>query len=194
MPNRHPLPLAAAALLVFAAAAAAQTPPAAGIEPAPSGFRADYLRELARLEERTLALAAEIPASRWAESPGPEVHPVGECFATLAAHSRRILVGMERPVPDALADTQSPADKAPTVEYLTAVLAAARRAVEETPDGGLEAPIDYLGRRWTVRALFLLLLAQTHEGLGHAAALAEVIGVPPPWVKHRRASEATGDD
>ena len=50
-----------------------------------------------------------------------------------------------------------------------------------------------LGRRWTVRALFLALLGQSREALGHAAAHAEVLGVPPPWVRLRRASEASID-
>ncbi len=197
MPNRHrPRALTAALLLVWGAAAAAQTPPAAespAPAPPPSGFRADYLLELARFEERSLALAGEIPAERWSERPGPEIHPPGECFAALAAASRRILAALERPVPAPPEDGGAAAGKAPTVEHLAAVLATARRAVEETPDDGLEAPIDYLGRRWTVRALFLLLLAQGHEGLGHAAALAEVLGIPPPWVKLRRASEASID-
>ncbi len=79
------------------------------------------------------------------------------------------------------------------VEELTATLDAIRQAVEATPDESLGAPIDYLGRRWTARALWLLLLGQMHEGLGHAAAHAENLGIVPPWVRQKTAAEASVD-
>ena len=226
MTDRYPTALLVvctpALLLALVAAAVAQTPPAAAEteppapppaeapKPLPKGFRGDYLLELARLEERTLALAREVPAERWTERSGPEVHSLDECLAGIGAASRRILTGMEREAPPAPEDRGKPAaaggevgageqddeqedDKTRRLEELAAVFAAVRRAVEETPDDGLELPIDLLGRRWTVRALFLALLGQSREALGPAAAHAEVLGVPPPWIKQRRASEASID-
>lgn len=213
MPDPHrSLVLTAALVLglvtVALAETAAETATETGTEtvaeadvPAPpsKGFRADYLMEFARLQARTLALAEEIPAERYADRSGPETHTIAECLIELAAASRRALVGMEREAPAAAeapadAEEREPAaDKARIVAELTNVLAAVRQAVEETPDEGLEAPWDYLGRRWTTRALLLLILSQTHEDLGHAAAHAESVGVPPPWVKQRRVSEASVD-
>ena len=177
------------ALLAVARPAAAQDAPA----PPRSGFRADYLMELDRLRSRMLALAREVPAERYAARPGPEIHSIAECLGDLAAASRRTLGGMEREVPGAAEERGPAAGKAGVVEELTAVLDAARRAALKTPDEGLEAPWDYLGRRWTTRALFLLLLSQMHEGMGHAAAHAESLGILPPWLRLKRVSEAHDD-
>ncbi len=189
--------LATVVALALAASALAASPAAtdtSGVAPEPprAGFRADYLMELERLQARMLALAAEVPPAIYAESGGVESHSLAECFTGLAAASRRILLGMEREV-----HRQSPADsadeKSRIVDDLTATLEAVHAAVEQTPDEGLEAPIDFLGRRWTRRALFLLLLGQMHEGLGHAAAHAESAGIVPPWLREKRSSDANED-
>ncbi len=191
-------------LSVLAAAfgLALTVPPAMADAPAPAdtqatqrdGFRADYLMELERLRARTLALAGEIPADRFAAASDPGVHSLAECFTGLTAASRRILAGMERNVPAAAAEAGSTVEKSRIVGDLTTTLDAVRLAVEQTPEDGLVAPIDFLGRRWTARALFLLLLGQMHEGLGHAVAHAEAAGIEPPWVREKRISEATGED
>ncbi len=160
-------------------------------EPPSAGFRADYLRELARLRGRALALAGEIPAESYGQATGG--HSLAECLSDLAAGSRRILLGMEREVPGAGGRRQAPVDKERVIRDLTAARDGVRRAVEVTPDESLGAPIDFLGRRWTVRALFLLLLGQTHEGLGHAAADAESLGIVPPWLRQKRVAEASED-
>ncbi len=194
MRGSHPTSLLAAALAVALAAlpAMAESPAPAPGSPR-AGFRADYLMELDRLRSRTLALAEEIPADRWTAAPDRSGHSLAECFTGLAVASRRILAGMEGEEP-AAAEAESAAEKSQIAGDLGAAFDAARRAVEQTPGEGLEAPVDFLGRRWTVRALFLLLLGQMHEGLGHAAAHAESAGIEPPWVKARRISDESGDD
>ncbi len=157
------------------------------------GFRADYLMELERLRARTLALAGEIPAEDLAAAPEAGAHSLAECFAGLTSASRRILAGMAGEEAE-IGDIESAIDKPRLVADLTATFDTVRRVVEQTPDEGLEAPIDFLGRRWTARALLLLLLGQMHEGLGHAAAHAEIAGIEPPWTREKRISDESGDD
>ncbi len=189
----------AAALAAVSLSARADESPAT---PPVAGFRADYLMEIARLRARTLALVGEVPAASYDQVVGG--HSLAECVGDLTAASRHILRGMGRKLPPdrevAKGEGAAPVNPAVAprrrdvlVEDLTATLDAVRRAVEATPDDGLSAPVDYLGRRWTVRALFLLLLGQTHEGLGHAAAHAESLGIVPPWVRQKRIAEADDD-
>ncbi len=192
------------AVVMALALIAGGSPPARAAEPAEkpaspnSGFRADYLMEIARLRERTLLLAGEIPPESYGQAAGG--HTLGECLTDMAAASRRILHGMDHEGPPAAGrdDAVGKAEVAPeagrrVVEDLTVTLDAVRRAVEATPEAGLGAPIDFLGRRWTARALLLLLLGQMHEGLGHAAAHAESLGIVPPWVQQKRVGDADED-
>ncbi len=186
------LALALALAITVAAAAPARAAESAEAPAPASGFRADYLAQIARLKLRAMALAEHIPPASYTVSAAGR-HSLAECLSELSAASRRILRGLEAPVPAAGEGPESAAAKVRIIEDLTVTLDAAQQAVEQTPGAGLEAPIDFLGRRWTVRALFLLLLGQMHEGLGHAAAHAESLGIVPPWLREKRASEATDD-
>ena len=98
--------------------------------------------------------------------------------------------GARRHVPEEL---KTIADKDRLIEILQQSGDAIRRAVIETPDEDLELPVDHLGRRWSVRSVFLLLYGQLQEGLGQIATTAECAGVDPPWVRDRRAEAATDD-
>ncbi len=193
MLHRHRLRTLTVALVLAPAIAVPARAAGATEAPVPaSGFRADYLAEIARLKERTLALAEDVPPASYTVS-SADRHSIAECLSDLSAASRRILRGMEAQVPAAGEDAEQAVDKASVVKDLTATLDAVRQAAEQTPGEELEAPIDFLGRRWTVRALFLLLLGQMHEGLGHAAADAESLGIVPPWLREKRASDASDD-
>jgi len=197
MLRRHLLKAAAlssvlASVVPFSSAVPLSSAEEAAAPPPIAGFRADYLMELGRLRERTLALAGEIPAPRYASRPAPELHSLGECFAEMTAASRRILIGMDRPAPEA-GEPSPEGEKKWVASELATVLDAVESAARETSDEDLEAPFDFLGRRWTTRALFLLLLGQVREGLGHVAAHAEDVGIVPPWLRQKRVSDASDD-
>ncbi len=155
------------------------------------GFRADYLMELDRIESRMLLLARDLPAETYSASAGSEDHTLAGCLTDTVAASRRTLISMH--ILKMGSDEVRPIEKDEIVDALAAALAEVRRGVEATSDEDLDLPVDYQGRRWTTRALFLAILTRHAEGLGHASAHADSLGHPPPWVREKRSSDAHDD-
>ena len=140
-----------------------------------------------------MAMAREIPEESFQWRCTETAPSLAELTSRLAATSYRTLHSLKRERairPDELAKIT---DKEGLLEILGQSVAAVRLAVLETADEDLDLPIDHLGRRWSVRSLFLLLYAQLQEGLGQLAATATCAGIDPPWVKQRRAEQATED-
>ena len=155
------------------------------------GFRADYLMELDRIESRMLLLARDLPEETYAASAGSGDHTLAGCLTDTVASSRRALIGMH--LLKIGSDEVRPTQKNLVVDELAASLAEVRRGIEATSDEALDLPIDYQGRRWTTRALFMAILTRQAEGLGHASAHADSLGHPPPWLREKRMSEAFDD-
>ena len=155
------------------------------------GFRADYLMELDRIEIRMLLLARDLPEETYSASAGSEDHTLALCLTDSVAASRRTLISMH--LLKTGSDEIRPTEKNTIVDELAESLAEVRRGIETTSDEALDLPVDYQGRRWTTRALFLAILTRHAEGLGHASAHADALGHPPPWVREKRSSDLHDD-
>ena len=188
------------ALLVCAAAlapapAAAETildltpdPPAPAAAPTPApadpGFRGEYLRSLADLEEKLVALAEATPAELYRWRPGDGVRSVGEVYAHVVATNVLLprlwgapaLAGV-----DAAALQQAPPEKAQLVALLARSIAHVRNEFEKASPVDLERRVQAFGREATVRELFFTLANHMHEHLGQAIAYARMNDVVPPW-------------
>ena len=193
-------PLRWIVLLVFAAAlapapAAAETildltpdPPAPAAPPAPApadpGFRGEYLRALADLDEKLGALAEATPVELYRWRPGEGVRSVGEVYAHVVATN--VLLPRLWGAPalegvDAAALQQAPPEKAQLVALLDRSIAHVRGEFEKASPVDLERRVQAFGREATVRELFFTLANHMHEHLGQAIAYARMNDVVPPW-------------
>ncbi|HEX5759483.1 MAG TPA: DinB family protein [Thermoanaerobaculia bacterium] len=192
--------LLAAAAALASAPAAAETildltpsdPPAPAAPtpavPAPSapaaGFRGEYLRNLAELEEKLVALAGATPAELYRWRPGEGVRSIGEVYAHVVASNTLLPRSWGAPPLDGVdpaALQQSPPEKAQLVALLERSIEHVRKAFEDASPVDLERRVPAFGREATVRELFSTLVNHMHEHLGQSIAYARLKGVVPPW-------------
>jgi len=146
-----------------------------------SGFRADYLMDLARLEQKVVGLAEAVPADKYDWRPAAGVRSVSEVYMHLAGSTFQILQGVGRPAPDNAGELEKITDKVEVIETLKGAFAAAKEAMLAASDDGMDENVEFFGRQWSKRAVFYLTATHIHEHLGQSIAYARSIGVVPPW-------------
>ena len=177
-------------VLIPILAAALASPLAAG-EAAQKGYLADFESDFGRASEKLVELAGAIPADRYGWRPSEEVRTVSETLTHVAGTNFFLAGKLGLPLPDDLPANleEEITAKDEVIEVLKRSQAHVRRAVETS--GDLDREIDFFGRTWTVRRLWMQVAAHTHEHLGQTIAYARSIGVAPPWSRPRPA-EAGG--
>ncbi len=158
-----------------------------------SGFRLEYLAEIGRFHERAAAMVNQIPEQQLHSRCGDQSPSHAEQISGLLATGYSTLQSLDRELKIQPEELKKITDKKRLLTLLDHFADAVRRAVIETADADLNLPIDYLGRRWSVRSIFLLLYGQLQEGLGQISSASRCNGIDPPWVQQQRALEATDD-
>jgi len=173
----------AAALVSVALAAAAlpaQPPPAA----APTGFRAELMRQIDENQKKILDLAAAVPAEKYAWRPAPGVRSVGEVYMHIAG-ANYLFPSLWGTKPEAGVDPRGfekqGGDKAKVKETLVASFTHLRNAINAVPEAELEKSIKYFGQTGTVREVMMGASGHLSEHLGQSIAYARMNGVVPPW-------------
>ena len=170
------IPILAAVLASALAAGEAET----------SGYLADFSSDFGRASEKLVDLAGAIPAEKYGWRPSDEVRTVSETLVHVADANfylaRSLGLAPPQDLPEDLEKEVTAKDA--VIELLKRSQEQIRRAVE-TSEVDLDREIDFFGRRWTVRRLFMQVAAHTHEHLGQSIAYARSIGVVPPWSRPR---------
>jgi len=166
---------------------------AAAEEEPMTGFRAEYLGDMAVLRRKVVGLAEALPAEVYAWAPAEGIRTTSAVFMHLAQTNVNILRGLGREIPAELSgDLEKTTDKEQVIALLKASFRQVRRTVLETSDDELENQVEFFGRTWSERALLYLAATHMHEHLGQAIAYARSNGVAPPWSASAQAAPADG--
>jgi len=154
-----------------------------------SGYRAEFLDEVAYYEQRYVRLAEKMPADKYTWRPGEGVRSVGEVFTHIIQANYGVARSLGKE-PPAGVDFKSfgamATDKAKTVQALQDSFAHFRQAILALGDGDADKPQKMFGRQTTLRGSFLLVTGHFGEHLGQSIAYARVNGIVPPWTEEQQ--------
>lgn len=147
-----------------------------------SGFRAEFLRDLAEVEKKIVDLATATPADKYEWRPAPGVRSVSEVYMHIAGGNYFLasFVGMKPPAYDTRT-LEKIGDKQRVLDELKKSFEHIRLAALNATDADLDKPIKMFGNDTTERAAFMQALNHLHEHLGQSIAYARMNGVVPPW-------------
>ncbi|MBI3665873.1 MAG: DinB family protein [Acidobacteria bacterium] len=171
--------------VLFVVAAAVVAAGAAQAAEAPTGFRAEFLRQLDDVGKKLVDLANAVPAEKYSWRPAEGVRSVSEVFVHVAAGNYGIMraTGMQPPAGlDMRSLEKTVTEKAKVVEFVKESFDRTRQFVQNMPDGDLEKQVKFFGGRETpIRNVLFFLAQHEHEHLGQSIAYARMNGVVPPW-------------
>jgi uncharacterized damage-inducible protein DinB len=177
---------AAAAFLLLGAipmlGAPAQTVPSKPAAPAVHGFQAEFLTDLDDVQKKVLALAAAVPADKYAWRPAEGVRSISEVFMHIAGGNYFLATFTGAAIPaDMPQEIEKIADKNRVQSEVEKSFAFVRSLAKNASDADLDKPITMFGKPSTERAVFTAILNHVHEHLGQSIAYARMNGVVPPW-------------
>jgi uncharacterized damage-inducible protein DinB len=182
--RRTPVVTVALALSALSGAVA-QTPAGAASDAPTSGYRAEFLRELADLETKYVRLAEQMPADKYSWRPAEGVRSVGEVFLHVAQANFGLTRRIGTPAPAGFSPQgyeKSITDKAQIVDQLKQSFAHMRGAAVKAADADADKTMPWFGGSTiTQRAFLLFVVRHAGEHLGQSIAYARVNGVVPPW-------------
>jgi len=151
-----------------------------------SGFRAEFLEEIAYYEERYTRLAQAMPGEKYAWRPAEGVRSVGDVFAhiTLANYGIARALGTAPPAGfDMKAILALSTDKPKVLQALKDSFVHFRSAIVAFSDADADKPQKMFNHQTTVRGSFIMITGHFGEHLGQSIAYARVNGVVPPWTE-----------
>jgi len=154
-----------------------------------SGYRAEFLEEVAYYEQRYTKLAEAMPAEKYSWRPGEGVRSVGEVFIHIVQANYGVAKTLGAAFPqgvDPKALSAMATDKTKTVQALKDSFAHFRQAILALGDGDADKPIKMFGRQTTTRGAFILITGHFGEHLGQSIAYARVNGIVPPWTEEQQ--------
>ena len=154
----------------------------------------DLLRDVTEVETKVLGLARAIPAAGYDWRPGKGVRSTGEVFIHVAADNYFLpaAMGVEAPKETGISgkDYKTVAafeKRTMTRDQIIAELeksfAFLKKAITDTPDAKLDAPLEAFGQKMNYRRLWISTATHLHEHLGQLIAYARSNNVTPPWSK-----------
>ena len=158
------------------------------------GLMGDLLRDVTEVETKVLGLARAIPAAGYDWRPGKGVRSTGEVFIHVAADNYFLpaAMGVEAPKETGISgkdyETAAAFEKRTmTRDQIIAELeksfAFLKKAITDTPDARLDAPLEAFGQKMNYRRLWISTATHLHEHLGQLIAYARSNNVTPPWSK-----------
>lgn len=154
-----------------------------------SGYRAEFLEEVAYYEQRYTKLAEAMPAEMYSWRPGQGVRSVGEVFIHITQANYGIGKSFGKDFPagvDPKTLSAMATDKANTVQALKYSFAHFRQAILALGEGDADKPMKMFGRQTTTRGAFILITGHFGEHLGQSIAYARVNGIMPPWTAEQQ--------
>jgi len=172
-----------------------KTPAMASAAPT-SGFRAEFLEELAYYEQRYIRLAEAMPADKYTWRPAEGVRSVGEVFTHIIAANYGIARALGTAPPasfDFKAIAGLSADKPKVLQALKDSFAHFRGAIIALNEADAEKPQKMFNRSTTLRGSFIAITGHFGEHLGQSIAYARVNGVVPPWTEEVQQQQKPAD-
>jgi uncharacterized damage-inducible protein DinB len=150
-----------------------------------SGYRAEFLADLAEIEHKYLDLAAAVPREKYAWRPETGVRSISEVYMHVAGSNYYLatFVGAKPPA-DIPKDFEKITDKARVLTELQHSFDQLRTVALNTSDAELEKSVMLFSNPATERRVFTTILNHLHEHLGQSIAYARMNGVVPPWSRH----------
>lgn len=163
----------------------------AGPNATPLTLRAEYLANMAEVEQKVLSLAEAIPAEKYSWRPGAGVRSVAEVLMHIAAEHFVYIPGAVGAKPPATLGTgtnrdiigrlDKVTDKAEVIGKVREAFAYQKSVLEGADAKLATGRITSFGRERTVSSFFTAFVADQHEHLGQLIAYARMNGVVPPW-------------
>ena len=160
-----------------------------GSEP-PSGFRVEFLQELAFSEHRFVLIAEAMPADRYSWRPAPGMRSLGGLFAHVVNANYDAIEALDQgqgaqsgPYSGFQLETilAIAEDKPKILEALKNSFAQLRVRILKLSDGDGDKAQALLGRETTVRGALMIIDRHLGQHLGQATVYALMNGVVPPW-------------
>ena len=155
-----------------------------GAQGAPASSRDELLMQFNGSASKFEALAAAMPAEKFAWSPGPGVMSVANVYAHVARYNYAYLsqnMGVAAPRGVVLDSLERMTDKTQIVALLKSSAEYVRQGVRQMPDAQLAQSTQLYGRTVPQWSVLLQLVAHMNEHLGQSIAYARMNGVTPPW-------------
>jgi uncharacterized damage-inducible protein DinB len=153
-----------------------------------SGYRAEFLTQLAAIEKEYVTLAQAVPQAKYTWRPGPGVRSISEVYLHIAGANYGLpnFIGTKPPASFVPKDWEtSTTDHDKIVATLKDSFAHMRKAVINLSDSDAEKTVKVFGSELTNRGVLLFLVRHLGEHLGQSIAYARVNGVVPPWTEER---------
>lgn len=148
-----------------------------------TGFRADFLRQLADVQKKVTSLAEAMPQDKYGWRPGEGVRSVSEVYMHIAGANYFLLslAGVKPPAGLDRNMEKTVTQKAKVIDELNKSFDYVRHAVTNMSDADLEKPAKLFGRSTNVEEVIFVMANHMHEHLGQSIAYARTNGVVPPW-------------
>jgi uncharacterized damage-inducible protein DinB len=163
----------------------------------PSGFRDEFLEEIAYYEQRYTSLAVAIPSEKYSWRPGDGVRSVGEVFTHIIQANYGIGRALGAPLPAGLdfkAISAISGDKPRVLQALKDSFAHFRGAILALNEADADKPQKMFNRQTTLRGSFIMITGHFGEHLGQSIAYARVNGVVPPWTEESQKQQQKPPD
>ncbi|HYL86669.1 MAG TPA: DinB family protein [Candidatus Angelobacter sp.] len=151
-----------------------------------SGYRAEFLEDLAYYEQRYTRLAEAMPAEKYSWHPGEGVRSVGDVYVHIVGANYGVARVLGTPFPagvDPKAILASANDKPKVLQELKESFAHLRGAILALSDADADKPQKMFNRQTTLRGSLMMIDRHWGEHLGQSIAYARVNGVVPPWTE-----------
>lgn len=161
-----------------------------------SGYRAEFLEEVAYYEQRYTKLAEAMPADKYTWRPAEGVRSVGEVYTHIIMANYGVAQALGTPPPSGFNSQAVPAmsgDKAKVQQALKESFAHFRRAILALSDADADKPQKMFNRETTLRGSFMMIDRHWGEHLGQSIAYARVNGVVPPWTAESQQQQKPAD-
>jgi uncharacterized damage-inducible protein DinB len=149
-----------------------------------SGYRAEFLEDVAYYEQRYTRLAEAMPAEKYSWRPGEGVRSVGEVYTHIISANYGVARALGTPPPAGFDPKAIPAlsgDKAKVLPLLKDSFAHFRQAILALSDADADKPQKMFNRETTLRGSLMMIDRHWGEHLGQSIAYARVNGIVPPW-------------
>jgi uncharacterized damage-inducible protein DinB len=151
-----------------------------------SGYRAEFLEDVAYYEQRYTRLAQAMPAEKYPWRPAEGVRSVGEVYTHIISANYGVARALGAPFPagfDLKAVSAMSSDKAKVQQALKESFAHFRSAILALSDSDADKPQKMFNRETTLRGALMMIDRHWGEHLGQSIAYARVNGVVPPWTE-----------
>lgn len=158
------------------------------------GLMGDLIRDVTEVERKIVGLARAMPAAAYEWRPGKGVRSASEVFMHVASDNYFLPAAMGTSAPaetgingkeyqSAVAFEKRALTRDQVIAELEKSFAFLKKAMADTPDASLEAPLDLFGKKTNARGMWITTATHLHEHLGQLIAYARISNVIPPWSK-----------